>query len=364
MNNNLGMQPNDFNNQNGAMQNQANNMQMNNQPMNNMPMNGVQIPNQPVNNANMNQQYNYGYQQPNMNNGNNIEPKKSNNKFLIIALLFAVVVIAVVVILFLGKDKEKEQTDDNKENNTPPQQEENNNQDNNNSENNQDNDNNSNQDNNGSSGNNGFTGLTPDSGLTAIPEEKTDVNGEFLLAIEDVFTISGRGTVATGRVQRGSVKKGDTIEIVGIREEIITTKVVGIEMFREQLDYAEAGDNAGILLENVSREDVERGQVLAKPSSISAKKKFHAYIEVLTKEDGGRHTPFFVNYRPQFYFRTTDITGVVISFEEGFDQVSPGDKVDVTVELIAPVAMEVGTQFSIREGGRTVAKGVVTEVLE
>ena len=381
MNNNLGMQPNDFNNQNGTMQNQANNMQMNNQPMNNvpmnnqpmnnapmnnqtmynqqmnnMPMNGVPIPNQPVNNANMNQQYNYGYQQPNMNTGNNIEPKKSNKKFLIIALLFAVVVIAVVVILFLGKDKEKEQTDGNKENNTPPQQEENNNQDNNNSENNQDN--------NSSSGNNGFTGLTPDSGLTAIPEEKTDVNGEFLLAIEDVFTISGRGTVATGRVQRGSVKKGDTIEIVGIREEIITTKVAGIEMFREQLDYAEAGDNAGILLENVSREDVERGQVLAKPNSISSKKKFHAYIEVLTKEDGGRHTPFFVNYRPQFYFRTTEITGVVISFEEGFEQVSPGDKVDVTVELIAPVAMEVGTQFSIREGGRTVAKGVVTEVLE
>ena len=184
----------------------------------------------------------------------------------------------------------------------------------------------------------------------------------FLMPIEDVFTITGRGTVVTGRVERGQLKLNDEVEIVGIKE---TQKAVvtGIEMFRKQLDYAEAGDNAGVLLRGIAREDVERGQVLAKPGSVTPHKKFKAQVYVLSKEEGGRHTPFFSNYRPQFYFRTTDVTGV-IELPEGVEMVMPGDNVEMTVELIAPIAIENGTKFSIREGGRTVGAGNVTEVIE
>ncbi len=184
----------------------------------------------------------------------------------------------------------------------------------------------------------------------------------FLMPIEDVFTITGRGTVVTGRVERGQLKLNDEVEIVGIKE---TQKAVvtGIEMFRKQLDYAEAGDNAGVLLRGIAREDVERGQVLAKPGSVTPHKKFKAQVYVLSKEEGGRHTPFFSNYRPQFYFRTTDVTGV-IELPEGVEMVMPGDNVEMTVELIAPIAIENGTKFSIREGGRTVGAGNVSEVVE
>jgi len=181
------------------------------------------------------------------------------------------------------------------------------------------------------------------------------------MSIEDVFTISGRGTVVTGRVERGVLKLNDEVEIVGLRE---TTKsvVTGIEMFRKSLDFAQAGDNAGVLLRGISRDDVERGQVLAKPGTVTPHTKFKASVYVLSKEEGGRHTPFFSNYRPQFYFRTTDVTGV-IELPAGVEMVMPGDNVDMTVELIAPVALENGTKFSIREGGRTVGSGVVTEIL-
>ena len=184
----------------------------------------------------------------------------------------------------------------------------------------------------------------------------------FLMPIEDVFTITGRGTVVTGRVERGQLKLNDEVEIVGIKD---TKKVVvtGIEMFRKQLDYAEAGDNAGILLRGVAREDVERGQVLAKPGSVTPHTKFKAQVYVLSKEEGGRHTPFFSNYRPQFYFRTTDVTGV-IELPAGVEMVMPGDDIEMTVELIAPIAIENGTKFSIREGGRTVGAGNVTEVIK
>ena len=184
----------------------------------------------------------------------------------------------------------------------------------------------------------------------------------FLMPIEDVFTITGRGTVVTGRVERGQLKLNDEVEIVGIKD---TKKVVvtGIEMFRKQLDYAEAGDNAGILLRGVAREDVERGQVLSKPGSVTPHTKFKAQVYVLSKEEGGRHTPFFSNYRPQFYFRTTDVTGV-IELPAGVEMVMPGDDIEMTVELIAPIAIENGTKFSIREGGRTVGAGNVTEVIK
>ena len=180
------------------------------------------------------------------------------------------------------------------------------------------------------------------------------------MSIEDVFTISGRGTVVTGRVERGVLKLNDEVEIVGLRP---TTKsvVTGIEMFRKSLDFAQAGDNAGVLLRGISRDDVERGQVLAKPGTVTPHTKFKASVYVLSKEEGGRHTPFFTNYRPQFYFRTTDVTGV-IELPAGVEMVMPGDNVDMTVELIAPVALENGTKFSIREGGRTVGSGVVTEI--
>ena len=189
-----------------------------------------------------------------------------------------------------------------------------------------------------------------------------DIDKPFLMPIEDVFTITGRGTVVTGRVERGQLKLNDEVEIVGIKP---TQKAVvtGIEMFRKQLDFAEAGDNAGVLLRGIAREDVERGQVLCKPGSVNPHKKFKAQVYVLSKEEGGRHTPFFSNYRPQFYFRTTDVTGV-IELPEGVEMVMPGDNVEMTVELIAPIAIENGTKFSIREGGRTVGAGNVSEIVE
>ena len=195
-----------------------------------------------------------------------------------------------------------------------------------------------------------------------IPTPERDTDKPFLMSIEDVFTITGRGTVVTGRVERGQLKLNDEVEIVGLKDTKKTV-VTGIEMFRKQLDYAEAGDNAGVLLRGIAREEVERGQVLAKPGSVHPHKKFKAEVYVLSKEEGGRHTPFFSNYRPQFYFRTTDVTGV-ITLPEGTEMVMPGDNVTMTVELIAPIAVENGTQFSIREGGRTVGAGVVSEIIE
>ena len=197
---------------------------------------------------------------------------------------------------------------------------------------------------------------------TWIETPTRDTDKPFLMPIEDVFTITGRGTVVTGRVERGQLKLNDEVEIVGIKETRKSV-VTGIEMFRKQLDYAEAGDNAGVLLRGVNREDVERGQVLAKPGSVTPHTKFKAQVYVLSKEEGGRHTPFFSNYRPQFYFRTTDVTGV-IELPEGTEMVMPGDNVEMTVELIAPIAIENGTKFSIREGGRTVGAGNVSEVIK
>ena len=195
-----------------------------------------------------------------------------------------------------------------------------------------------------------------------IPTPVRDTDKPFLMSIEDVFTITGRGTVVTGRVERGKLKLNDTVEIVGLKDTK-STVVTGIEMFRKQLDYAEAGDNAGVLLRGIAREDVERGQVLAKPGSVTPHTKFKAEVYVLSKEEGGRHTPFFSNYRPQFYFRTTDVTGVV-QLPQGVEMVMPGDNVTMEVELIAPIAVENGTEFSIREGGRTVGAGKVTEILK
>ena len=195
-----------------------------------------------------------------------------------------------------------------------------------------------------------------------IPTPERDNDKPFLMSIEDVFTITGRGTVVTGRVERGQLKLNDEVEIVGLKDTKKTV-VTGIEMFRKQLDYAEAGDNAGVLLRGISREEVERGQVLAKPGSVHPHKKFKAQVYVLSKEEGGRHTPFFTNYRPQFYFRTTDVTGV-ITLPEGTEMVMPGDNITMTVELIAPIAVENGTKFSIREGGRTVGAGSVSEIIE
>ena len=192
------------------------------------------------------------------------------------------------------------------------------------------------------------------------PERDTDK--PFLMSIEDVFTISGRGTVVTGRVERGELKINDEVEIVGLRDTQKTV-VTGIEMFRKSLDSAMAGDNAGALLRGISRDQVERGQVLAKPGTVTPHTNFKGSVYVLSKEEGGRHTPFFANYRPQFYFRTTDVTGV-ITLPEGTEMVMPGDNIDMTVELIAPVALENGTKFSIREGGRTVGAGVVTEIIK
>ena len=195
-----------------------------------------------------------------------------------------------------------------------------------------------------------------------IPTPERDNDKPFLMSIEDVFTITGRGTVVTGRVERGQLKLNDEVEIVGIKETKKTV-VTGIEMFRKQLDYAEAGDNAGVLLRGIAREEVERGQVLAKPGTVTPHRKFKATVYVLSKEEGGRHTPFFNNYRPQFYFRTTDVTGV-INLPAGTEMVMPGDNVDIDVELIHSIALEQGTKFSIREGGRTVGAGNVTEIVE
>ena len=197
---------------------------------------------------------------------------------------------------------------------------------------------------------------------TWIQTPERDTDKPFLMPIEDVFTITGRGTVVTGRVERGQLKLNEEVEIVGLKPTQKSV-VTGIEMFRKQLDYAESGDNAGVLLRGISREDVERGQVLAKPGTVTPHTKFKAQVYVLTKEEGGRHTPFFSNYRPQFYFRTTDVTGV-IELPEGTEMVMPGDNVEMTVELIAPIAIENGTKFSIREGGRTVGAGNVSEIIK
>ncbi|GAB1612048.1 MULTISPECIES: elongation factor Tu [Mammaliicoccus] len=196
---------------------------------------------------------------------------------------------------------------------------------------------------------------------TFIPTPERDSDKPFMMPVEDVFSITGRGTVATGRVERGQIKVGEEIEIIGLTEESSKTTVTGVEMFRKLLDFAEAGDNIGALLRGVAREDVNRGQVLAKPGSITPHTKFKAEVYVLSKDEGGRHTPFFTNYRPQFYFRTTDVTGVV-NLPEGTEMVMPGDNVEMDVELISPIAIEDGTRFSIREGGRTVGSGVVTVI--
>ncbi|AIZ58886.1 MULTISPECIES: elongation factor Tu [Bacillus] len=196
-----------------------------------------------------------------------------------------------------------------------------------------------------------------------IPTPERDTEKPFMMPVEDVFSITGRGTVATGRVERGQVKVGDEVEIIGLQEENGKTTVTGVEMFRKLLDYAEAGDNIGALLRGVSREDIQRGQVLAKPGTITPHSRFKAEVYVLSKEEGGRHTPFFANYRPQFYFRTTDVTGIV-HLPEGTEMVMPGDNTEMEVELISTIAIEEGTRFSIREGGRTVGSGVVSTIIK
>ena len=195
-----------------------------------------------------------------------------------------------------------------------------------------------------------------------IPTPTRDTDKPFLMPVEDVFTITGRGTVATGRVERGQLNLNDPLEIVGIHETK-NTVATGIEMFRKLLDYAESGDNVGVLLRGVNREEIQRGQVLAKPGSVNPHKKFKSQVYILSNDEGGRHTPFFANYRPQFYFRTTDVTGV-IELPEGVEMVMPGDNVELTVELIAPIAIEKGTKFSIREGGRTVGSGNISDIIE
>jgi elongation factor Tu len=194
-----------------------------------------------------------------------------------------------------------------------------------------------------------------------IPEPERETDKDFLMPVEDVFSISGRGTVVTGRIERGVIKVGETIEIVGIKDTQTTT-VTGVEMFRKEMEQGEAGDNCGILLRGIGKEEVERGQVLCKPGTITPHTKFEAEVYILSKEEGGRHTPFFNGYRPQFYVRTTDVTGA-ITLPEGTEMVMPGDNVAITAELIAPIAMEEGTRFAIREGGRTVGAGVVSKIL-
>jgi elongation factor Tu len=196
-----------------------------------------------------------------------------------------------------------------------------------------------------------------------IPEPERDLDKPFLMPVEDIFSITGRGTVATGRIEQGIVNTGDEVEIVGIKEKVDTTVVTGVEMFRKILDQGQAGDNIGALLRGTKREEIERGQVLCKPGSITPHTKFKAEVYCLKKEEGGRHTPFFSGYRPQFYFRTTDVTGVA-NLPEGTEMVMPGDNVEMTIELIQPIAMDPGLRFAIREGGRTVGSGVVTEVIE
>ena len=196
-----------------------------------------------------------------------------------------------------------------------------------------------------------------------IPEPERDLDKPFLMPVEDIFSITGRGTVATGRVEQGIINTGDEVEIVGIHEKTETTVITGVEMFRKILDEGQAGDNIGALLRGTKREDIERGQVLCKPGSITPHTKFKAEVYCLKKEEGGRHTPFFSGYRPQFYFRTTDVTGVA-NLPEGTEMVMPGDNVEMTIELIQPIAMDQGLRFAIREGGRTVGSGVVTEIVE
>jgi elongation factor Tu len=197
----------------------------------------------------------------------------------------------------------------------------------------------------------------------SIPEPVREIEKPFLMPVEDVFTITGRGTVVTGRVERGILKAGETVEIVGIHEKIATTTVTGVEMFRKILDEARAGENVGLLLRGIKREDVERGQVVVKPGTTTPHTQFEAQVYILSKDEGGRHTPFFNNYRPQFYFRTTDVTGVV-TLPEGTEMVMPGDNTEMTVQLIQPIAMEDGLRFAIREGGRTVGAGRVTKILK
>jgi elongation factor Tu len=196
-----------------------------------------------------------------------------------------------------------------------------------------------------------------------IPDPVRETDKPFLMPVEDVFSITGRGTVATGRVERGTIKVGQTVQIVGIVDKPRDVVVTGVEMFHKQMDQGEAGDNIGVLLRGVQRDEIERGQVLAAPGTITPHKKFTAQVYVLTKDEGGRHTPFFNNYRPQFYFRTTDVTGV-ISLPEGTEMCMPGDHVEMTIELIHPIAMEQGLTFAIREGGRTVGSGRVASVLD
>jgi elongation factor Tu len=198
---------------------------------------------------------------------------------------------------------------------------------------------------------------------TYIPQPERDLDKPFLMPVEDVFSITGRGTVATGRIEQGVVNTGDTVEIVGIHPQTESTVVTGVEMFRKILDQGQAGDNVGCLLRGIKREEIERGQVLCKPGSITPHTQFKAEVYVLKKEEGGRHTPFFNGYRPQFYFRTTDVTGVA-NLPEGTEMVMPGDNVQMEVELIQPIAMDAGLRFAIREGGRTVGSGVVTEVIQ
>ena len=198
---------------------------------------------------------------------------------------------------------------------------------------------------------------------TYIPTPERDHDKPFLMPIEDVFSITGRGTVVTGRVERGIIKVGDTIDIIGMQETKQTTTVTGIEMFRKLLDRAEAGDNAGVLLRGTKKDDVERGMVLVKPGSVTPHKEFECEVYVLSKEEGGRHTPFFKGYRPQFYFRTTDVTGD-IELPEGVEMIMPGDNTQFKVKLIQPIAMEQGLRFAIREGGRTVGAGVVSKILD
>ena len=196
-----------------------------------------------------------------------------------------------------------------------------------------------------------------------IPTPERPIDQPFLMPVEDVFTITGRGTVATGRVERGVVKMQDEVEIVGLSTERQKTVVTGVEMFRKLLDQAEAGDNIGVLLRGIDRKDIERGQVIAKPGTINPHTKFKSEVYILKKEEGGRHTPFFNGYRPQFYFRTTDVTGV-IELPAGTEMVMPGDNVSMTIELITPIAIEKGLRFAIREGGRTVGSGVVSDIVE
>jgi elongation factor Tu len=194
-----------------------------------------------------------------------------------------------------------------------------------------------------------------------VPEPERDIDKPFLMPVEDVFTITGRGTVATGRIEQGIIRTGEEIEVVGIHQAVEKTVVTGVEMFRKLLDEGQAGDNVGCLLRGVKREDIERGQVLSKPGSITPHTKFEAQVYVLSKDEGGRHTPFFKGYRPQFYFRTTDVTGVV-ELQESVEMVMPGDNAEMTVELIQPIAMDEGLRFAIREGGRTVGAGAVTKI--